>query len=146
MTRLLTRDTSTKFREAAAPEAIVHAFAAAWNRGHEAGVAGLFAAHGRVHARSARALFVGNADVRDAFGLLLQESHRAILHVNSIKSLHVGRQSRLMRVEWEMAGRLMQTPVFRGCFTMLLECSENRWQISAIDLEDLGDVALRVAC
>lgn len=128
-------------REMYGPETIVEALVAAWNTQPTSAIAGLFAANGRLHARSSVVLGIGNSAVRDVFETLRDASCGGVLGVTGMKSVRIGERSRLLRVQWSMSGEPLGVQVFCGCFTVLVEWKERRWQIGAMDLEDLADIA-----
>ena len=127
------------------PETIVEALVEAWNTQPPSAIAGLFAANGRIHARSAVVLGVGNSAVRDVFEAVRDAACGGVLRVTGIKAVRIGDRSRLLRAQWVMSGEPLGVAVFCGCFTVLVEWKERRWQISAMDLEELSDIAFGTA-
>lgn len=125
------------------PETIVEALVEAWNTKPPSAIAGLFGANGRIHARSALVLGIGNSAVRDVFESLRDASCGGVLRVTGMKAVRIGERSRLLRAQWVMSGVPLGVAVFCGCFTVLVEWKERRWQISAMDLEDLTSLKER---
>lgn len=126
-------------------ETLAETLVEAWNAQSASTIAGLFAANGRIYARSRVVLGIGNTAVRDVFEALGGAACRGVLRLTGVKALRVGDRSRLLRAEWVMSGEPQGVPVFRGRFTVLIEWKEGRWQIGAMDLEDLADIGFGTA-
>ena len=122
-------------------ETVIDVFFKAWNDNQPGVIAGLFSARGRVHVRSVVILGAGNAAVRDIFSLLRASMYGGHLTASTIDAMYIGERSRLARVRWLMSGTAHDAPVFCGRFTLLLDWLEDRWQITAMDLEDLADLS-----
>ena len=120
---------------------IVDALVEAWNHQSASAVAGLFVANGRVHARAGTVFGVGNAAIRDVFWALREATAGGYLRVNHTKTIRLGNNRRLLRVQWFMTGHSPAAALEYGHFTLLACWNEGRWQIEAMDLEDLGFAA-----
>lgn len=118
---------------------IVDALVEAWNHQSASAIAGLFVSNGRVHACGGTVFGIGNAAIRDVFWALREATAGGYLRVSQIKTIRLGNNRRLLRVQWFMTTR-------SGCFTLLAWWNEGRWQIEAMDLEGLGSAANQAAC